>query len=82
MEYGLLYLSKDFEARKDLPNMGNLPEKCCANCDRWIECTHATTSGKEESKGYGGCVEHSDYEWDAFSWADDVCESHVPLEED
>lgn len=81
MEYGILYLSKDFEDRKDLPNMEALPKKCCANCNHWIECTRDTPTG-EESKGYGGCVEHSDYEWDAFTWADDVCERYVPLEED
>ena len=82
MEYGLLFTDRDFNQRKKMPNMDNLPAKCCATCDHWIECTKTTYTGKEESKCYGVCPEHSDDEWDAFSWADDLCERYVPIEED
>ena len=82
MKYGLLFTGRDFEQRKDAPNMDKLPAKCCANCDHWIECTRTTYSDEEESKGYGACTENSSLEWDAFSWADDVCSQHIPIEEE
>lgn len=78
MRYGVLFTENDFKQRTDLPDMENLPDKCCANCDHWIECTNSTSTG-EESKGYGGCPMHGNAEWDAFTWADDVCELHIPL---
>ena len=81
MKYGLLFTDADFRRRKTVPNMDSLPKKCCANCDHWVECTKTDHSGEEVSKGYGGCVEHSTYDWDAFSWADDSCESHVKIED-
>lgn len=64
MKYELLFLDDDFNRRTSKVDMCNLPDRCCAHCD------HCVDLGKE----YVLCCEHSTQDWDAFAWADDVCE--------
>ena len=61
--------------RKDRPNMNSLPPKCCYNCEDWC--------GFSDGCGGGTCFEHSYCAPDGdsvFTWADDLCERHKPLE--
>lgn len=74
MKWGLLFLSDDFKKRPDRPDMACLPCECCAKCDHWIN-----TENKDH---FGGCALHSTLEWDAFSWADDLCGQFTPEEND
>lgn len=76
MEYGVYrFFDVMKEERKDCPNMENLPPKCCANCEEWCHFS--------DKCGAGTCFYHSCDSSDGdsvFTWADDCCENHIPLE--
>ena len=61
--------------RKGYLDLNNLPAKCCGNCEEW--CSFS------DGCGAGTCFRHSCYASDGdsvFTWADDCCEGHIPLE--
>ena len=70
MKYGIMHFSEDKLKRADVPDLSKLPEKCCAKCYNWCDISGAVT--------YCCCSEHSTYDLDAFTWADDYCESFEP----
>ena len=73
MKYGIFTGCDDIPAREADVDLESLPAKCCAKCDHFINGTE---------KGYGICEVACNYEWDAFSYADDCCESFVEMQSD
>lgn len=73
MKYGtFIFFDVMAENRKDRPDMNNLPELCCANCEEWCPFS--------DGCGAGTCFEHSCGSPDGdsvFTWADDLCERHA-----
>lgn len=67
----IMRVSEDFEKKHVVKNP--LPPERCEKCEHWIEC---------EGKDYGWCTQHSDDEWDAFTYPDDCCTAFVELEDD
>lgn len=65
MKYGLFTGCEDIPARENDVHWENLPKKCCAHCDCWINGT---------GKDFGICEKACNLEWDVFSYADDCCE--------
>lgn len=64
MKYGRFTGCEDIPARENDVNWENLPKKCCAHCDHWINGT---------GKDFGACENACTLEWDVFSYADDCC---------
>ena len=71
MKYGLFVATWGTPEREFPVDKSNLPEKCCAKCIYWVECSH---------EKYGSCCNPSyeDPDWDQFSYADDCCEHFDP----
>ena len=76
MKYGTFrFIESVVEQRENRPDMEKLPPKCCANCGEWGEFS--------DKCGAGTCFHHSCYAPDGdsvFTWADDLCKDHEPLE--
>ena len=72
MKYGHFTTDRDKPQRKDPVDFDNLPCKCCAKCQKWVD------TGKE----CGACTDiWYDNEWDYFSYADDCCDNFEESEE-
>lgn len=69
----LMFFTEDFFERTTPVDFSDLPERCCAKCAHWTRC---------KNKPYGACIENSNAEWDAYSYADDLCGSFVSDEEE
>lgn len=78
-----MFRSGDFLRRGTPINFYDLPTQCCAKCENWIKSDGRVMSKSENEWnsspgkfvfGYGCCTKASDLEWDAFTWADDVCD--------
>lgn len=76
-----MFLTRDFLKREIPVNFSKLPAQCCAKCENWVKCDGRFMSESEWSShlrkfvsGYGCCTINCTPEWDAFTWADDVCD--------
>ena len=68
MKYGLFTGCEDHQIRDTEVDLENLPVKCCARCEHWINGTR---------EDYGFCEVACTCEWDMFSYADDCCDHFV-----